>query len=215
VESDREPADGRYADTAPSRYRQDTAARLVTAFPQMSDRAVAEVVGLTAKTVAAIRRSIDTVVQPNVRVGRDGRARPVNSAEGRLRAAALLSEQPQASLREVARLAGVSPATVQDVRRRLESGEEPVPARRGVRRARAAAAAEPGAAAGAETADGHSAESDLLRLLERDAVVVRSLASGVRMPASFAPTVVRLAYQNAQMWLDFALKVDEGMRMSH
>jgi transposase-like protein len=210
VESDRGSADERPGGTAPSRYRHDTAARLVTAFPQMSDRAIADIVGLTAKAVAAIRGSVDTAGPANVRVGRDGRARPVNSAEGRLRAAALLAEQPDASLREVARRAGVSPATVQDVRRRLESGEEPVPTRRRARRAGAGAEAEPAA-----PGDPGAAAADLLRLLERDAVVVRSLASSGRMPPSFAPMVVRLAYQNAQMWLDFARKVDEGMHMSH
>jgi hypothetical protein len=40
---------------------------------------------------------------------------------------AVLAEHPDASLREVARLSGVSPATVSDVRRRLAAGESPMP----------------------------------------------------------------------------------------
>lgn len=38
----------------------------------------------------------------------------------------LIAERPKASLREVAQLAGISPATVSDVRRRREAGETPV-----------------------------------------------------------------------------------------
>jgi hypothetical protein len=62
----------------------------------------------------------------HTRVGIDGKARPLNSAAGRLRAAQVLAERPHASLREVARLAGISPATVSDVKRRLAVGEPPV-----------------------------------------------------------------------------------------
>jgi transposase-like protein len=63
------------------------------------------------------------------RVGRDGKVRPLSGVEGRQRVAELLAERPEASLRELARRAGVSPATVRDVRQRLARGEEPVPVR--------------------------------------------------------------------------------------
>jgi len=62
-----------------------------------------------------------------MRIGRDGRVRPLDSGAGRRRAAEFLTQQPDASLRDVARVAGISPATVLDVRKRLERGESPVP----------------------------------------------------------------------------------------
>ncbi|MER7490029.1 transcriptional regulator [Streptomyces sp. NPDC126497] len=108
--------------------RRAAAERIIASHPAMSDRAIARVAGLGAKTVAAIRRtSGGGNAQLSARIGRDGKVRPLNSAEGRERAAGLIAECPQASLREIARLAGVSPATVSDVRRRLLAGEPPVP----------------------------------------------------------------------------------------
>jgi ParB-like chromosome segregation protein Spo0J len=111
--------------------RRAAAERIIVSHPHMSDRAIGHSVGLAAKTVAGIRkRSSEDVPQSNVRVGRDGRVRPLNSGEGRRRAAELLAQQPEASLRDVARAAGISPATVLDVRKRLERGEPAVPGRR-------------------------------------------------------------------------------------
>jgi ParB-like chromosome segregation protein Spo0J len=108
--------------------RRAAAERIVVTHPQMSDRAIGHSVGLAAKTIAAIRKSSsEEKPQSNARVGRDGRIRPLDSGVGRRRAAELLTQQPEASLRDVARAAGISPATVLDVRRRLERGEPPVP----------------------------------------------------------------------------------------
>jgi ParB-like chromosome segregation protein Spo0J len=109
--------------------RRAAAERIIASHPHMSDRAVGHSAGLAAKTVAAIRkRSSEGLPQSNARVGRDGRVRPLDSGIGRRRAAELLADQPGASLRDVARAAGISPATVLDVRKRLERGESPVPA---------------------------------------------------------------------------------------
>jgi ParB-like chromosome segregation protein Spo0J len=108
--------------------RRTAAERIIASHPHMSDRAIAHSVGLAAKTVAGIRKgSSEETSQSNVRVGRDGRVRPMDSGAGRRRAAELLAQRPDASLRDVARAAGVSPATVLDVRQRLERGESPVP----------------------------------------------------------------------------------------
>lgn len=108
--------------------RRAAARRIIASHPHMSDRAIAEVAGLGAKTVAAIRRrSQDAAAQSAVRIGRDGRARPVNAAEGRRRVAEMITRYPQASLRELARHAGVSPATASDVRKRLDRGEPAAP----------------------------------------------------------------------------------------
>ncbi|MFI9323550.1 transcriptional regulator [Kitasatospora aureofaciens] len=106
--------------------RKAAAERIVASHPYMSDRAIARAAGLGPRTVATIRqRSAGAVA--NVRVGQDGKLRPLSGAEGRQRAAELIAERPEASLREVARLAGISPATVSDVRRRLAVGEPPAP----------------------------------------------------------------------------------------
>jgi ParB-like chromosome segregation protein Spo0J len=108
--------------------RRAAAERIVTSHPHMSDRAIGHSVGLAAKTVAAVRKSSsEERTHSNARVGRDGRVRPLDSSAGRRRAAELLTQQPDASLREVARAAGISAATVLDVRKRLERGESPVP----------------------------------------------------------------------------------------
>ncbi len=108
--------------------RRAAAERIITSHPHLSDRAIGHSAGLAAKTVAAIRKSSsDEIPQSNARVGRDGKVRPLDSGAGRRRAAELLAQQPDASLRDVARAAGISPATVLDVRKRLERGESPVP----------------------------------------------------------------------------------------
>jgi ParB-like chromosome segregation protein Spo0J len=108
--------------------RRAAAERIIVSHPHMSDRAIGHSVGLAAKTVAAIRKSSsEEIPQSNARVGRDGRVRPLDSSAGRRRAAELLTEHPDASLRDVARAAGISPATVLDVRKRLERGQPPVP----------------------------------------------------------------------------------------
>lgn len=103
--------------------RKAAAARIMRAWPQWSDRAIAKASGLSWKTVGALRRD----AQPSEgqrRVGQDGRSRPVDGAVGRRLAGNLLGQNPRASLREVARAAGVSVATVRDVRDRLNRGED-------------------------------------------------------------------------------------------
>ncbi|MFF8193124.1 transcriptional regulator [Streptomyces bobili] len=114
--------------------RRAAASRIIASHPQMSDRAIARASGLGSKAVASIRRSSHSAgAQLNTRVGRDGRVRPLNSVEGRQRAAEVIAQNPGASLREVARLAGISPATASDVRKRLKSGEPPATTRSEVR----------------------------------------------------------------------------------
>jgi ParB-like chromosome segregation protein Spo0J len=101
--------------------------RIINSHRQWSDRAIASVTGLSDKTVASIRRSSSEVPQSNTRMGRDGRSRPVNSMEGRMRAARLITARPDSSLRQVAKEAGISLGTARDVRKRLEAGQDPVP----------------------------------------------------------------------------------------
>lgn len=110
--------------------RRAAAARIIASHPQWSDRAIASATGLAAKTVGGIRRrATDEVPQLHTRVGRDGRARPVNTAAGRRRVSTLIQANPTASLRQIAAKAGVSQGTARDVRDRLARGEDPVPLR--------------------------------------------------------------------------------------
>ncbi|MFE7189578.1 hypothetical protein [Kitasatospora sp. NPDC057541] len=108
--------------------RAAAASRIIRSHGTWADRAIAETTGLSARTVREIRRvTLDEADQPAVRLGRDGRTRPLNSARGRVLAGRLIAEMPTASLRQIAELAGISPGTVRDVRARIDRGEDPVP----------------------------------------------------------------------------------------
>ncbi|MEW2569959.1 ParB/RepB/Spo0J family partition protein [Streptomyces sp. NPDC047070] len=128
----------------PRSDRNAAAERIVSSHPEWSDRAIAAVTGLSHKTVGAIRRRASgEIPHSHTRMGRDGRERPVDAAEGREQAGRILAERPGVSLREVAREAGICTATVRDVRDRLRRGEAPAgPTRRGPGTAPAEAAAE-------------------------------------------------------------------------
>jgi ParB-like chromosome segregation protein Spo0J len=160
--------------------RRAAAERIIASHPHMSDRAISHSVGLAAKTVAAIRkRSSGEVPQSNARVGRDGRVRPLNSAERRLRAADLLAQQPEVSLRDVARATGIAPATVLDVRKRLERGEPPVPGKQ---------PANSGTASGAKAnADGNETSAAAMRFDPRSA----SRSTAPRDPAAIVQKLLR------------------------
>ncbi|MGW3650965.1 ParB/RepB/Spo0J family partition protein [Streptomyces sp. NPDC000878] len=106
--------------------RKAAAMRIIGSHAHWSDRAIAEATGLSARTIASLRLRVTTQSpQSHARFGQDGRVRPVSNIEGRRRAAKLIAERPDASLREVARDAGVSPNTVRRVREQLLRGEDP------------------------------------------------------------------------------------------
>ncbi|WP_369211262.1 ParB/RepB/Spo0J family partition protein [Streptomyces flavofungini] len=110
------------------RDRRAAAERIIGSHAGWSDRRIAEVTGLAPTTVATLRkRSTGQGDQLNVRTGRDGRTRPVNSAVGRQRAGQIIAERPNASLREIAHEAGIALATARDVRLRVRNGKDPVP----------------------------------------------------------------------------------------
>ncbi|WP_197287853.1 ParB/RepB/Spo0J family partition protein [Streptomyces apocyni] len=109
--------------------RMAAALRIFRSHPHWSDRSVAVLAGLSAAKVAALRRDSGTAPS-NVRIGRDGRARPVDASAGREHARRLLEENPGTSMRQIARTAGISAATAADVRDRMRRGESAVPARR-------------------------------------------------------------------------------------
>jgi hypothetical protein len=213
--------------------RRAAAERIIASHPHMSDRAIGRSAGLAAKTVAAIRkRSSDDVPQSNARVGRDGRVRPLDSTEGRERAAEILTDKPEASLRDVARAAGISPATVLDVRKRLERGEAPVPLRpspiangsgahvagNGTSAGGSAAAPDPTVVVERLLRDPSLRNNDqgkkMLRLLHANAAgAVQLPGAGAAVPPHCVVTVVQLARLYAKMWLDFARELDGRARI--
>lgn len=111
--------------------RKRAAERIITSHPQWSDRRVASVTGISAGTVAEIRkRSVCEPELASTRVGQDGRVRPLDGSVGRRLAGQLLTENPDLSLRQVARAAAISPETARDVRNRMRKGEDLLPKQR-------------------------------------------------------------------------------------
>jgi len=108
--------------------REAAVVRIIGSLPDLSDRSIAVVCGVSHRTVAGIRsRATGQGTQLHARTGLDGRVRPIDSAAGRRAAEELLHARPGASLREIARAAGVAPNTVRDVRARMARGQDPVP----------------------------------------------------------------------------------------
>jgi ParB-like chromosome segregation protein Spo0J len=111
--------------------RARAAERIIESHPTWSDRTIASSSGLSARTVGNIRRRLelsgDIGQGSRARVGRDGRVRPLDNSDGRLKAVSYIQQRPDASLREIAKNAGVSPSTARDVRNRLQRGEDPLP----------------------------------------------------------------------------------------
>ncbi|MFD3622886.1 ParB/RepB/Spo0J family partition protein [Streptomyces sp. NPDC058676] len=134
--------------------RRAAAARIVATHPRWSDRRIAAATGLAARTVASLRREadVDGTADGARRIGQDGKERPVSSAEGRRIAGELIAEDPELSLRAVAREAGISPETVRDVRSRIRRGENPAPPRGTVNRS----GVEPERAEGGSGLDGQT-----------------------------------------------------------
>jgi ParB-like chromosome segregation protein Spo0J len=210
--------------------RTAAAARILARCPDRSDRAVATITGLSPTTLAAIRRrhGLDDGAAPG-RTGRDGRVRPVNSADGRRRAGELIAARPEASLRQIAKLAGVSPATVRDVRERLGRGEDPAPARQPAQQRRQGLTANSGPdRAVAEAPPPVADRADVLRKLSKDPSL-RFTDSGRellrllfahgrgpggwqkflgRIPPHSSYLVAKLARAYADEWLRFAAQLE-------
>ncbi|MEO3890671.1 ParB/RepB/Spo0J family partition protein [Nonomuraea sp. B5E05] len=201
--------------------RKSGAERLLRICPDKSDRAIAELVGLSGKTVGSLRRTLDDLPQPTARVGRDGRVRAVDGAEHRRLAARLVTERPGAPLREIAELTGLSTSTVSVIRRHLKSG--------GSIETIAGRAPRPGAG-GTNEVDpdprrtlSHlmrdpslrytDAGRTLLRWLHGHPVVDESSWQNTvsAIPPHCLPAVVRLARRFAGDWNDLAQHVEELM----
>jgi hypothetical protein len=222
--------------------REGAAIRLMSCYPHWSDRGIAKACGLSGKTVGALRRrAVAELPQLNVRVGQDGRARPLNAAAGRRLVSQFIAAHPDASLREVARVAGVSPATVRDVRERMRRGDSPVTASQ----ERAAGAGEGGATteprpprplhrvrsrsgAEPEVVDSRSIMDNLrrdpsLRYTDSGRALLRWLDKHLvdsgecgdlvaSVPPHCLPVVARLAQHVAAEWQVLADRLDKRMR---
>jgi ParB-like chromosome segregation protein Spo0J len=113
--------------------RRRAALRVLRRHGEWSDRRVGFVCGLSGKTIARMRREHSmsegrcdgVVLGMDRRVGRDGKARPVQSGEVRERIKRALEENPGGSLRVLAAMAGASPETVRTVRARLAGHDRP------------------------------------------------------------------------------------------
>lgn len=216
--------------------RRAAAERVIELYPEWSDRAVAAVSGLSDKTVASIRRcSSAGAPQSNMRIGRDGRTRPLNSSVGRWIASELVMERPRASLREIARESGISVATVRDVRERVRRGESPIPTAlengRTSRRSGGSAQRPSAARPQARRINGVGEEMDgsslleglrkdpslrynetgraLLRLLELRTIRRDELDSvAVRVPPHAVVIVARVARRCAAVWENLATELE-------
>jgi ParB-like chromosome segregation protein Spo0J len=225
--------------------RRAAAARILGSHPHLSDRAVAAATGLASKTVRNVRAQHGASSSASqIRIGRDGRRRPLSAAEGRRSAGALIRADPRTPLRQIAKQSGISLGTAADVRDRVLRGENPVPGEEttGVEEA-----------AGVES-DSHTAEpvvSTHRRVVlpefggQRDAAVVmrilvsdpslrftqtgremlRWLSTRVidpqdwralvdEMPAHCTGTVADLARRCSDTWRDFADELERRHRTS-
>jgi ParB-like chromosome segregation protein Spo0J len=103
--------------------RRAAVRRILGTHAERSDRGIAELCGVSPKTVARMRDELGaSSASRATRVGRDGRVRPVDPAAIREAIAAELERCPEASLRAVARVVGASPETVRSVRNRMQAG---------------------------------------------------------------------------------------------
>ncbi len=175
--------------------RKAAATRIMASHAHWSDRMIAKVAGLSAATVARIRRERPEPA-PEVRLGHDGKLRPVNSLERRRVARAILLTEPDLSLREVARRAGISPETARSVRRKLtESGPPPSP--------------DPATLVVRLRSDPTLRFSEtgrtLLRLLDARSVPPEKWAEiAANVPPHWRDTVARMAVECADTWRSFA-----------
>ncbi|MET7286399.1 ParB N-terminal domain-containing protein [Streptomyces sp. NPDC005573] len=210
--------------------------RILGAHPEWSDRAIASVTGLSARKVAELRRHrTGANGDSTVRVGIDGRARPVNRVQGRELAGELIRANPEASLRQIAKAAGISPGTAADVRERLRQGHDPVPvklreqtARRDQKERNPAAGTVPRRPARplADLAPIFDAlcKDPSLRFSETGRIVLRlfdSCAAATRersrvvdnVPAHCREQVAELLLSYAEIWQGIAVELSEGRRV--
>lgn len=207
--------------------REAAVQRVFQQHPNWSDRAIAMATGISSKTVAAIRQRSAAADSPSkTRLGLDGRVRPLNASEGRLRASEAIADNPDASLREIARAAGISVATARDVRERLRSGRDPLP--RGHQEARTRGLAEPSTESRRPAVDPRTIVTALkrdpsmrfneagrfvLRLLEVHALRQEDWAKlATHVPAHWVEDLLMLAKEHETAWEKFAKHLEHRLK---
>jgi ParB-like chromosome segregation protein Spo0J len=205
--------------------RRAAALRVLKSYPHWSDRSIGLIAGVSNKTVGKLRAcATGEISQLDPRIGRDGKIRPVSPAHGRRRAAEVLSANPRASLREIARKAGVSVTTARDVRQRIDKGLSPLPD--GLAKNSGLLTERSGNVGARVPADAQG--SDLLQRLRRDPSVRSSergrallrLLSVVAVainacnefaeaaPVHCSGTIAEIARKNARAWQEIAEKFE-------
>jgi hypothetical protein len=187
--------------------RKAAAGRVLTTHPHWSDRMIAGVTGLAHKTVGRIRRDLaEHLPEATARVGRDGCVRPLGRG-GRELAEEFVRRDPDASVRAVARAAGVSVGTVHSVRRAVNADVPDVSDAQWMsvmRRLRADPSLR-------FTEAGRA----VLQLFGSHAIAGggwQRVSDGV--PAHWAPSLAGLAHELAAAWQQFAEHLDEVARES-
>jgi ParB-like chromosome segregation protein Spo0J len=212
------------------RERKWAAGQVLDVHPHWSDRRIAGICALSPKTVGRLRivpdeRPSEEVPQldTSLRMGRDNRLRPVNSASLRERVAEAIRTQPGASLRSVASSVGVSPEAVRNVRMSLsqpDAAERPA-AIESVAHDVIEGAVEDAVASIAPTTVVPPARSlslvtsDAATAADLDAWLTRTdVAAGEcsqwakTVPEARADAIAAEARRRAEVWLDFARAVD-------
>ncbi|MET9301018.1 ParB/RepB/Spo0J family partition protein [Micromonospora aurantiaca] len=219
--------------------RKRAAERIAGLYPQWSNRRVAAAAGISPGTVGDIRRRLAGDTAPGAsRIGKDGRVRPLDSSAGRRLAGRLMTDNPNMSLRQVAKAAAISPETARDVRNRLLQGAEVVPTRRprgGASAAPANGGREPRPLnlihSGGEPAPALDRSALVQRLMADPALrysetgrnLLRLLTLHARwaeewdtivdnVPPHCTDVVADLACQFADLWAGFATRVGPGQR---
>lgn len=197
--------------------------------PHLSDREIARRTGPAPRTVACLRRPPADQAQCEVRIGADGRRRPVDGADGRKRAAEPIAANPSAPLREIARVAGVSLGTAHAVKSALRGGVKPVASGRDAGASRAAASVTGGAVRPASPGGpAHDtlrsvrkdpslrfsdAEKELLRWLHAQDVAESQITRMAEViPPHLLPGMAEIARHNAANWREFARLLRERWR---
>ena len=187
-----------------TKERHRAATRILALHPEWSNRRVAQCCGLAPRTIAELREaSSGGGHQPNGRVGKDGRTRPLDPAHLRERIAQELTQDRTRSIRAVARNVGTSPSTVLDVRERLARGESPVPD--GLAFGSRRPAADVG---GGRPATGDTFE-DWFERQRLSASQCWELADAV--PQHRVASIAAAASQLAQTWSDFATALERRL----
>jgi hypothetical protein len=181
--------------------RRAAALRILTANPELSDRSVAGLTGLSPKTVGAARRNAGAqLLGPAYRLGQDGRWRPSRTIAPPHPAAPCPGDRP--------------------------GPRAPAPARTTATRTTASSAAatarkRPSTAKDAHSIIQHLAQDPALRLSERGRALVRRLTTLsprpsewseliAAVPPHWAERLAQLAIANAREWDHLAIKLQRS-----